>query len=83
MHDFLTVEEAAAYLRVSRATLYGWVHERRIPFRKHGSRLIFSEIDLLAWSKSNEIRPLDECSESPSVARGINRSGRQQRAKVL
>jgi excisionase family DNA binding protein len=43
----LDVTEAAAFLRIKRSTLYGWVHERRIPFRKHGGHLVFWLPDLL------------------------------------
>ena len=46
----MDVEEAAHFLRVKPATLYGWVHERRIPFRKHGRRLVFSVADIMSWS---------------------------------
>ena len=40
--NFLSVIEAADFLKVRTATLYAWVHQRRIPFRKHGARLAFS-----------------------------------------
>jgi excisionase family DNA binding protein len=48
--QILDREGAAALLRVSPATIYKWVHERRIPFRKHGSRLAFSRVELEDWS---------------------------------
>ena len=60
MHKFyLTVSEAAEFLRVSPATLYGWVHRRVIPARKHGSRLLFALSDLESWSLSNKIGGID------------------------
>ncbi len=36
MNDLLTVEEAAAYLRVSRATVWRWCKTRRVPAVKIG-----------------------------------------------
>jgi excisionase family DNA binding protein len=36
MHDLLTVEEAAAYLRVSRATVWRWCKSRKVPAVKIG-----------------------------------------------
>lgn len=53
--EFLTVEEAATFLRVKPDTLYSWVHKERIPFRKHGSRLVFSKRDLELWSKAQAV----------------------------
>ncbi len=36
MDDLLMVEEAAAYLRVSRATVWRWCKSRRVPAVKIG-----------------------------------------------
>jgi len=35
---FLTVEEVAEMLRVKPRTIYDWVSQRRVPFRKAGDR---------------------------------------------
>jgi excisionase family DNA binding protein len=51
---FLTVEEAAALLRVSKATIYDWKYKKKITSRKHGSRLLFCLKHLLEFSKSQE-----------------------------
>lgn len=53
----LSVREAAEYLKIKVSTLYGWVHERRIPFRKHGTRLVFSKRRLAEWSEAQEVLP--------------------------
>jgi excisionase family DNA binding protein len=58
-HLYLDVKEAALLLRVAVATLYGWVHCRKIPHRKHGSKLVFSRDELSDWSKSHEISVLE------------------------
>ena len=62
----LNVHEAAEFLRVAETTLYGWVHCRKIPHRKHGSKLVFCREELSAWSKSHEISVL----ESAEIAFG-------------
>ena len=54
---FLTASEAARFLRIKAATIYDWVHQRKIPFRKHGGRLVFVQADLQAFSKSTEVLP--------------------------
>jgi excisionase family DNA binding protein len=53
---FLNVQEAAAFLRVSSRTVFGWVSQRAIPHRKAGRRLLFLESELLEWTKPN-LRP--------------------------
>jgi excisionase family DNA binding protein len=42
----MAVNDAAQYLAVSSSTLYGWVHQRRIPFVKVGRALRFEVADL-------------------------------------
>ena len=46
-HVHLTVNEAADYLQVSRASIYRWVAERYIPHAKVGGKLRF-RLDVLA-----------------------------------
>jgi excisionase family DNA binding protein len=48
---FMDVQEAATFLSVSARTLYGWVSQGRIPYRKAGRRLLFIESELLEWTK--------------------------------
>jgi excisionase family DNA binding protein len=48
----LTLKEAAAYLSVKPRTIYAWVAERRIPYRKAGKLLRFDQAELLAWSEA-------------------------------
>jgi excisionase family DNA binding protein len=57
---FLDIDEAAEFLRVKRATLYAWIHQRRIPFRKHGRRVIFHRSDLEGWSLRQLVRTRPE-----------------------
>lgn len=45
----LTVNEAAAYLRVQPRTIYQWVWRRRIPFLKAGAAVRFSRDELDTW----------------------------------
>ena len=50
---FLSVREAAEFLRVSKRTLYGWVSQRALPHRKAGRRVLFLESELVEWTKPN------------------------------
>lgn len=48
---FLSVDDAAELLSVSKRTIYGWVQQGRIPYRKAGRRVLFLESELLEWTK--------------------------------
>jgi excisionase family DNA binding protein len=56
---FISANEAAVFLSVSLQTIYKWVHERRVPFRKHGKKLVFSLVDLQRWSDANAVLPIE------------------------
>jgi excisionase family DNA binding protein len=48
---FLELPEVAFLLRVSERTLYDWVSQGKIPYRKAGSHTIFDRDEILAWTK--------------------------------
>jgi excisionase family DNA binding protein len=48
---FLSVDEAAELLAISKRTIYGWIQQGRIPYRKAGRRVLFLESELLEWTK--------------------------------
>lgn len=50
---FLSVQEAAEFLRVSPRTIYGWVSQRALPHRKAGRRVLFLESELIEWTQPN------------------------------
>jgi excisionase family DNA binding protein len=64
---FLDIQEAADFLKVKTETIYAWVHGRRIPFRKHGSRLAFSKKELEQWSQSNSFETLTPLKKANRV----------------
>ena len=47
---FLTVEELAEMLRVEVRTVYSWVSQEKVPFRKAGRRTIFLIDEILEWT---------------------------------
>jgi excisionase family DNA binding protein len=59
---YLNNDEAAKYLGIRPATLRGWVYKRVIPYRKHGRKVLFSVMDLDAWSEAKKVdaEPEDE-----------------------
>ena len=54
---FLTIDEAARVLRVSRRTLDNYRYRKQgPPYRRHGGRIVYRLSDLLAWSEQRRTR---------------------------
>jgi excisionase family DNA binding protein len=52
---FLTVEELAEMLRVEVRTIYSWVAQEKVPFRKAGRRTIFLIDEILEWTDQKSL----------------------------
>lgn len=52
--QFLDVKEVAEMLRAKPRTIYDWVSQGRIPYRKAGDRTIFLLDEILEWTKPDE-----------------------------
>jgi len=51
---FLTLKEAADYIGVSKATMYGYTHRKQIPHSKPGGNIVyFSKLEIDDWIMSN------------------------------
>lgn len=81
--DVLTLEEAAAYLGISKSTLYKLTHQHEIPFyRPNGKLIYFEKAELVAWMRKNRSMSEEEIKET--AARHLSelaksRSHEQQR----
>ncbi len=53
--QFLTIRELSSYIKFSVQTIYGWVHQRRIPHVKKGNRLRFSLREVNRWLDEDSI----------------------------
>ena len=81
---FLTIDEAAQVLRVSRRTLDNYRYRKQgPPYRRHGGRIVYRLSDLLAWSEQRRTRHQkgDKGPEAPPEHTGAPR-GRLARARV-
>lgn len=47
--SFLTIDEAAKLINLTKPTVYGLVHQNKIPYIKKGKRLYFVKADILDW----------------------------------
>ncbi|MBX7224320.1 MAG: helix-turn-helix domain-containing protein [Blastocatellia bacterium] len=66
----LNVAEAAEFLRIDQSTLYRFVADEEIPFRKVGTRTVFLESELLDWTASDRME-----ADRPKLT--IRRGGKQ------
>ncbi|MBK9728993.1 MAG: helix-turn-helix domain-containing protein [Saprospiraceae bacterium] len=58
----LNIKQAAEMLNLTVPTIYGLVHESKIPVSKKGRRLYFSKQELMAWIKSGRRKTHEEIS---------------------
>ena len=49
MHDIMTLEEVAAYLRLKPQTIYTWAQEKKIPAAKLGKEWRFKKSIIDEW----------------------------------
>lgn len=57
--QFMDTGEAAAFLKIKRATLYDWIRDTRgfaLPVRRHGRRVVFKPEELVRWSDERNAR---------------------------
>lgn len=53
---FLSLDEAAEFLRLKRSTLYSWVSNDKITYSKVGSRILFEREALIEFVKARQGR---------------------------
>lgn len=57
---WLSVEEIAAHLGVSRETIYRWLEKKRIPAHRIGKLWKFQASEVDQWVRSEESARVDE-----------------------
>jgi hypothetical protein len=81
---FLTIDEAAELLRVSRRTLDNYRY-RKVgpPYRRHGGRIVYRLSDLIAWSEQRRVRhpKRNKADETPPLHHDAARD-RHRRPRV-
>lgn len=55
----LTIPEAAAYLGLSKLTLYEWVSQRKIEYVKVGRLVKFDQRELERWIEKHTVKALN------------------------
>lgn len=73
LDELLTIEQASVLLNLSKATLYGYVHNSTIPVSKRGKRLYFSKLELLDWIKEGRRKTVSEIAQQ--ATKRLQRNG--------
>lgn len=61
--NWLTVEEAAQYLKLGRSTVYRLAQEGKLPAHKFGRQWRFDAAELDEWMKSGKFASLEDEEE--------------------
>jgi excisionase family DNA binding protein len=67
VNRLLTIPEAAALLGVKAQTLYLWVSQKRVPHRKIGRLVRFTESDLEEFVSKQKQQPTDSKDDALST----------------
>lgn len=49
MNNLLTIQELSQILKISKKTIYGWVHDNYVPYMKLGGAVRFDEKQIATW----------------------------------
>ena len=60
MDRLLNMDETAAILGISKATLYSWISRKQISVVKVSSRSMFDPADIKEYIESHKVRPLSK-----------------------
>ena len=52
---YLAINELAEYLRVKTGTIYSWVSQKKIPYKKFGRLVRFDTKEIEEWTKRRSI----------------------------
>jgi excisionase family DNA binding protein len=56
----MTIEQLSEYCHYSKPTIYGYVHQRKIPHCKVGNRLFFEKQQINDWILSKKVLTVDD-----------------------
>lgn len=58
--ELMTIEELSQFINMVVLSIYGLVHQRKIPFIKRGKRLIFEKQKIIEWLQSGRRKTQSE-----------------------
>ncbi len=76
--EVLNMEQAATYIGISKATLYGLTSSRKIPYYKAGKRIHFKKSELFKWITRVRVRTNEEIEQEATTYIATQRLGRRR-----
>lgn len=61
--DFMNVQQVASFIGLSKPTIYGLTHKRKIPHFKAGKRLYFKKSEIENWITSSKVKTKQEIKQ--------------------
>jgi excisionase family DNA binding protein len=58
--ELLTIDEASAFLRLAKPTIYSMVSRGRLPYMKRAKKLYFSKVQLMDYLKAGKVNPIEQ-----------------------
>jgi|SRR5579863_433231 len=65
--EIMNIDEVAAFLFISKSTLYKFVMNRKIPHFKVGGKLYFKRSDLMSWVQEGKVKTMAEIQNEAST----------------
>lgn len=78
--QLLNINEAAAFLKMSRAGIYKLCGERKIPNLKKFGKILFSKDELIAWTKEGRRKTRNEINAA--AEKHLDATGKKKAAKL-
>jgi len=66
----LTIRDAASLFGISPVTIQRWIHQGKIPFRKHGDNYLFRRSELKTWAAAHDLHLKDSGSRRQAEGSG-------------
>lgn len=60
---FMNIDDTSKLIDLTKPTVYGLVHQNKIPYHKKGKRLYFLKSEILAWLKSGKHQTKSELED--------------------
>jgi len=59
-YELMTIQDLAQYINMAVPSVYGLVHQKKIPHIKRGKRLIFEQKQIIEWLQSGRRKTIHD-----------------------